>query len=348
MLRGAWDILPKVRRALLAAARRLYSAWVPLVIVGGCGSDAGFEFQPRGSYEKLSEAGLYTDIEAKMLAPDLVEYTVAHVLWSDGAAKRRWIRLPRGTRIDNSDMDHWQLPVGAQVFKEFRRDGVLVETRLIERVDDQGDRIDDFWMGAFLWNEDGTDAEFVVDGAQDVLGTEHDVPSQDDCWKCHRGQPGGILGVGAIQLSHGDPDAADLSTLIDRRMLSHAPSAREFTPPGDPASQDGLGYLYANCGHCHSPLGIARIDTDMLLQLTVDDTAPEDTQIYDTTVNVELQFWTESQSEYTYRVVPGAPDQSGVVGRMLERDEFIAMPPIATEVAHEEGIDVVRDWISAL
>ena len=38
----------------------------------------------------------------------------AYELWSDGALKRRWIRLPPDGRIDTSDMDSWVFPIGTQ------------------------------------------------------------------------------------------------------------------------------------------------------------------------------------------------------------------------------------------
>src|SRR5437016_2932757 len=65
----------------------------------------------RPVYTLLSKAGLYSDPASKTLASDLVYFAPTHVLWSDGAHKRRWIRLPPGTRIDTSDMDHWVPPV---------------------------------------------------------------------------------------------------------------------------------------------------------------------------------------------------------------------------------------------
>src|SRR5262245_15290995 len=98
--------------------------------LGACGDPSA---KP-GSRERLSQTGLYRDIVAKTVMDDLVAYQPAYPLWSDGAAKRRWMRLPPGTRIDTSDAEHWRFPVGTRFFKEFSLDGVLLETRLIERV----------------------------------------------------------------------------------------------------------------------------------------------------------------------------------------------------------------------
>ena len=109
----------------------------------------------------LSETGLYLDMATKELAPDLIEYEPAYKLWSDGAEKRRWLRLPRGTQIDTSDMDHWVFPIGSMFFKEFALDGRKLETRIVARL---GADADDYFMGAFRWNEDESDAVFVREG----------------------------------------------------------------------------------------------------------------------------------------------------------------------------------------
>ena len=72
-----------------------------------------------GLPERLSETGLYADAAAKQLAPDVVSFTSQYPLWSDGAAKRRWIRIPPGSAIDAADPNAWIFPVGTRVWKEF-------------------------------------------------------------------------------------------------------------------------------------------------------------------------------------------------------------------------------------
>src|SRR5262245_30688341 len=83
--------------------------------------------------EHLSETGLFADVARESLAPDIIAYAPRFQLWSDGADKRRWLWLPPGARIDTSDMDSWVFPVGTKFWKEFTRDGVRVETRLLEK-----------------------------------------------------------------------------------------------------------------------------------------------------------------------------------------------------------------------
>ena len=59
--------------------------------------------------------------------------------------------------------------------------------------------------------------------------------------------------------------------------------------PGNAVTSAALGYLHANCGHCHNPGGTARPDTDMDLRLAVSDAQPEDTAAYRSTIGIELQ-----------------------------------------------------------
>ena len=196
-----------------------------------------------------------------MLARDgLLAFVPRYVLWTDGAVKRRWLALPAGTTIDTSDPAHWQLPVGATLVKEFASpDGVRLETRLIERVAATGDPQVDYWMGAFVWDDDDADARFVPDGARDVRGTAHNVPTVKNCFTCHDGDAGRVLGFSAVQLPEVPPE-----------VLSDPP-LHSFVPPGDAVASAALGYLHANCAHCHNPQGSARPDTDMNTRLAFDD-----------------------------------------------------------------------------
>jgi hypothetical protein len=289
---------------------------------------------------RLSETGLYRDFAARELAPDLVEFTPAFPLWSDGSRKTRWLRLPPGARIDTSAMDDWRLPVGATLFKEFRHpDGRRLETRVVARTG-PGDR--DYWFGAFVWDETETDAVFAREGAADVRGTAHDVPSVKQCGTCHNGEPGRALGLAAIQLATAEGGLERFAPLLS---APPAPGAVPG-PPGDAVTVAALGYLHGNCAHCHNPAGSARPDTDMDLTLSVGDRAPEATAIFRTTVGVATQNFMDA--EHPLRVVAGRSAESALLYRMTQRGPRTQMPPLASEVVHEEGVAAVRAWIDAL
>ena len=279
----------------------------------------------------LSQTGLYIDIQSKQLAPDLIAFSPRFVLWSDGAQKQRWLRLPAGTTIDTSDMDHWQFPVGTIVFKEFAVDGKRIETRMIMRT---GEADTDYFMGAFAWNDDESDALFVRDGQDNARDTPHDIPQARQCLTCHDGEAGRILGFSAVQ----QPD-------VDLELLSVPPDA-PFEPPGDATTQAALGYLHANCGHCHNLHGTSWPDTDMDLRLNVADISVEQTAAYRTTVGVRMQSF--NTSPLTLRITSGDPAQSGVHYRMSMRGPRIQMPPLATELVDDSGLALVDAWIESL
>lgn len=258
---------------------------------------------------------------------DLVEFEPAHALWSDGAGKRRWLRLPAGARIDTSDMDHWRFPAGAILVKEFAREGRRIETRVIARTG-CGER--DTWMGAFVWNDDESDATFAPDGLENARGTDHDVPAAAACATCHDGEPGRVLGMSAVQQMHARNELGDL--------VSHP---LPFAPPREPIAAAALGYLHANCGHCHNPDGSARPDTDMNLRLSLGGKAAEET-----TVDRPLQYYRSAQ--VNLRVAPGDPGRSALLQRMLERGTRSQMPPLASEEVDPTGVAIVQAWIEGM
>jgi hypothetical protein len=289
------------------------------------------EILPSTMPARLSETGLYSDIAAKRVSSRLVEFTPANVLWSDGADKQRWYQLPAGAVIDSTDMNHWRLPIGTKLFKEFALDGKRLETRLIWRVADTGNREADTLVGAFVWNDTETDAVLAKDGEQNIRGTQHDAPSQDTCWRCHLGEPGHALGLSAVQVG-------DVSTLP---LSAPPPAGTTYAAPNQ-----ALGYLHANCGHCHNPDGGAWVDSHMVLRLDADDRDAATTQVVQTTVGVALEQWIGRG--YTYRIVAGDPDQSAAFYRITQRTMQVQMPPLATERTDDAGIALLRAWIESL
>jgi len=299
-------------------------AWVPPVVVPP---------DPRSGDEfLLSQTGLYRDIAGRELAPDLLAFEPAFTSWSDGTSKQHWLRLPKGKRIDSSDMDHWRFPAGAMLFQDLALHGKRIETRLIMRT---GPGDDDYFMGAFLWNDDDSDARFVPDGANNARSTAHDVPPASSCLACHGGEPGRVLGFSAVQ-----------QPTVSLALLSRPP-LHEFAVPGDPATAAALGYLHGNCAHCHNPLGAALADTDMDLRLLFDDRRASDTSAFRSAVGVPLQSFTTDPA-LSLRVTRGDPTESAIVVRMMARASAAQMPPLATQLADDDGIATVSAWIERL
>lgn len=289
----------------------------------------------------LAETGLYADFAARTLVDGVIPFEVRYPLWSDGAEKSRWLWVPPGQQIDTADMDHWRYPTGTKAWKEFRRDGVLVETRYLEK---SGEPPIGWKFVAYIWSADGKSAVAAPAGITDALGTPHDVPSQEQCEQCHSGTRDVLIGVNAIQLSRESGKSA-LATLSEKGLLSKPPG-KEFTVPGTGTVQDALGYLHGNCGYCHSDTGRWAKEREIRLRVRVGDTTPESTATYLTTINVKMHHGDMKGTPYT-AVVPGDPVASHVYDRMIKRD-FWAMPPVGSEVVDPNGTAVVRAWIASL
>lgn len=284
----------------------------------------------------LSETGLFDDVAAGTIAADVLPFSPRFALWSDGADKARWVWLPACEPIDTSDMDHWELPVGTRLWKEFTRDGVRIETRLITRI---GPGAAQWRLATYVWN--GDDAEHVSTGVENALGTEHDVPDEVQCTSCHR-QDWRALGFSAVQLAH-DGDGVTLQTLQDAGKLSDPPLL-PIVVPGDALAQSALGMLHANCGSCHSENGVPFVDLQLRLRTT--DLTVEDTQTWQSTVDVPTVMF---ECDGCDLIEPGVPETSAVVMRMLERGpDSEQMPPLATELVDQSGVDALGAWILSL
>ena len=331
-------------------------------LLGGCSSGehdeearpgdrepAPIEPYARPEYTTLSETGLYADLEARRVAAGVASFTPNFVLWADDAEKRRYVALPPGVPIDTDTLDHWVFPVGTKFWKEFLLDGQPIETRLVERY---GDGPSDYFMGAFVWRADGSDAELAPDGLDDAGGTVHDVPSQKQCQACHNGERGRILGFSAFQLARAATGGEEwtLGELTRTQRLSDPPASdADYAPPGDATTAAAFGYLHANCGHCHNESGTAWPDTQLVLRLDLGETEgpAEATGMYRTLVGKKLQYYRDP--ELDYRVVPGEPDASALVVRMARRGgDQQQMPPLGTEVPDAHGLELVRNWIAHL
>ena len=259
-----------------------------------CPSLTTTPLDPAAPPPMLSATGLFCDVAAFTIAPGVLPFRPKYELWSDGAVKERWVSLPAGTQIDTSDPDHWSFPAGTRFWKEFQYQGRRVETRMIART---GAGPDDFLFATYQWNTEGTDATLAPAGGvpnaapltADPSGPSHDIPAIGDCRTCHDKLPEHILGFGAIQLSHA-LGGLTLTDLVQQGLVTPGLSLDGYPIPGDATAQAALGYLQANCSHCHNDTPTGVTYPRYMLRLSVKDTSVESTNPYRTAVNV-LHTW---------------------------------------------------------
>jgi hypothetical protein len=290
----------------------------------------------------LSATGLYRDITTRKLAAGVLPFTPQFPLWSDGAEKHRWVHLPGCAKIDTSDMDRWEVPVGTKIWKEFSFGGARVETRYLHR---WGPDRSDYVFQAYQWNPGATDATPVPrDGVKDASGTQHDIPGEWECVVCHGHAPQRVLGFSAIQLSHEGPGLTITSLGAAGRLT--VPSAG-FRVPGDATTRAALGYLHGNCAHCHNASVEGETFTrPFSLELLTTATTVEQTDAVATAVGVAPEKFVHPG--ITARIAAGDPARSAVVYRMSVRGSPDAMPALGSEAVDPTGLAAITAWIGAL
>ena len=150
--------------------------------------------------------------------PAHLAFAPQYPLWTDGAAKRRWISLPPGTAIDASDPDAWVFPAGTRLWKEFSFAG-RASRRATSSGKPTGSGSTPPMCGArmaakrTLAPERGKRNAFALGG-----GRAHTIPGVSDCKACHQGGRSEVLGFSALQLSpERDPERAARGDAVRRR-----------------------------------------------------------------------------------------------------------------------------------
>lgn len=358
MNRRAWGTAAKAATAAAGScAVRAALAAVALLLGAVAPAHPGGVSAP----ERLAETGLYVDFAARAIDPANLPFSPQYPLWTDGAAKRRWIRIPAGAAIDASDPDAWVFPVGTRVWKEFSFGGRPVETRFMERTDDGS------WLYAtYQWSPDGSDARLApARGVRGVVetapGVRHDLPGVWDCRSCHEGSPSRVLGFGALQLSPDrdplaphqqapEPGSVDLPGLVERGLVRNLPVELLRTPPRvdarTPEERAALGYLHGNCSGCHNGRGpLASLGFE--LEVSVAPAHPQLQPALRTATGHEARFQPAAAGPML-RIAAGAPQNSLLVRRMASREAILQMPPLGTHLVDQEALALVQTWIRDL
>ena len=155
---------------------------------------------------KLSETGFFTSTKTMTPAPGLIPYSVNVPLWSDGAAKERYIALPQGKTVKFSPRRAMGISGGAVLVKTFFLDETRGDPRTRRRLEtrfmvhnERG------WDGyTYLWNDEQTDAQLLDAAVTKDYRIKTDrgettqswyFPSRADCMACHTPAAGFVLGT---------------------------------------------------------------------------------------------------------------------------------------------------------
>lgn len=308
----------------------------------------------------LSQTGLYAEAATLKIDPRNRPFSPQYPLWSDGASKRRWVRLPEGSQINIADLANWELPVGTKFWKEFAFNGRKVETRFLWRT-----RRDRWVFASYAWNSAQNEAVLAAEsGVADITeiadGKRHSIPSVTECRSCHDSNRTEPLGFNALQLSddrdpnalHAEPlndEMITVKTLVDEHLVSPTRADLIAAPPrieaASPVTRSALGYLATNCASCHNSKGsIASLGLDV--RNTTGSTDAECSAIK-TTVG-KRGHWIVPDAPQESRIInPGHPESSSLIRRIKSRRPISQMPPIGTVMVDREAVDLMTKWVAA-
>jgi uncharacterized repeat protein (TIGR03806 family) len=311
----------------------------------------------------LSATGAFLDAAGLVPVSGVVPYDIQVPLWSDGAYKRRWVSVPEGKSLGYSETEHYEVPAGTVFIKHF-------EMALDERFPQERRRLETrFWVAAsadaqygvsYRWNEEGTDAELLIDPETETLsitgpdGTVREqtyfYPGPADCHTCHNEQAGFVLGVRTAQLNRTVTYRADrsatnqlaawsswglLNARLDTTATRKVPPLPAFSDETHGLEERIRAYWDGNCSMCHAG------DTGSVPGWDARFTTPFAEQGLDR----QPQSLTAPAS---HLITPGSPDDSFIYLRSDTTESRLRMPPLARNRIDQAYVDALGEWITSL
>lgn len=299
-------------------------------------------------------------------AEGVIPYELNTPLFSDYAAKHRYVKLPPGQAAEYRAEGPLEFPVGTVIAKTFayphdlrhpEQGERLVETRILKR------EADGWKSWPYLWNAEQTEARLKLAGTVTPVswvhtdGTERKidylVPNANQCKGCHETEPHKQMPVGPRadnlnrNFAYADGSANQLDRWAQLGALRGLPQAdqRPKLPAWDhpetgSVDQRARAWLDVNCAHCHNPQGPARTSA---LDLRYVQSRPHAWGVMKAPVAAG-----RGSGDFRYDIVPGQPDQSILVYRISSTHPGIMMPELGKQLVHEEGVALVREWIASM
>lgn len=311
------------------------------------------------AFKQLSDYNLFVGNLAEFHPNEnVIPYDVNSPLFSDYALKKRFIWMPEGQIAHTLEDGSIDFPDGTIMVKNFYyEDGDQVnniETRLLIKSNSK-------WHAhPYVWNATQTEAVLDVAGPSipvtftnnnENISFKYSVPNKNQCKNCHNAD-NVLLPIGPklsnlnkiYQYASGPSNQLEYwkeNHLLNIEITENLP----FLPPWEDATysieQRAKSYLDVNCGHCHRSTGSANT-SGLFLEYDISDKVRWG--ICKTPVAAG-----KGSGGRDFDIHPGNPDQSIVIFRMEEtEDPGIMMPEIGRKLAHQEGIDLIRQWIQEM
>ena len=287
---------------------------------------------------KLSDYKIFQGDAAELIpSADFHLYELATELFTDYAEKQRLIKIPAGYTMTATDDGPPDFPDGTILVKTFfyyndKRDPAkrkkIIETRLEIKSNAKWN------VSTYLWNEQQTDAVLITTGLNKTINwidqqgegkvISYHIPSSRECSTCHNSS-NTIIPIGPklrnmnIEVTRNATSINQLTHLYNAGILDAVDPASISVLPNwqDPAytlEERGRAYLDVNCAHCHNARGVAS-DANLL---------------------------------FSYETSFGDTNIGGRKNAILNKMKRGQMPRIGTSIVHDEGLELIREYINSL
>ncbi|WP_052958646.1 PKD domain-containing protein [Maribacter thermophilus] len=328
--------------------------------------------------EKLSDTGVFTDLNSLTVREGFIPYTMVDPFWSDGAYKTRWMAIPNdGThdtpaeQIQFSENGDWEFPVGSILVKHFDYpvdDNDPTITKKIETRFSIKGADGNFYFLTYKWRPDESDADLVDMSVGETADIEVAAagggkryvewlyPSNSDCVTCHNPALGGTLGPRTRSLNRDfdysthDPSGTEANQLVTLSALgilnenitdTDTPNYLTHVAMNDvegTIDEKARTYLDNNCAYCHQPATGNRGDFDLRLFNTLAQTG-----LLTAGMNESVGLGPDERIVY-----PGDASKSQLYHRVQSTTPGVMMPPLAKGQVDTEGAQLIMDWINQL
>lgn len=363
---------------------RLFCIAIAVTFISGCSKQVDHTpaFFAQGKPPNLFDWNILR-IDGNQLVPTtgVMPYTLNSTLFSDYAHKFRTINIPDNQIITINDDGTLNFPTGSVISKTFyypkgkqtnielteQKDfeqfidlakNHLVETRLLVK------RAEGWAVFPYVWNKEQNQATLERFGrsidftGEDTKGQSHtftyNVPDVNQCAGCHVWSKGkGLQPIGPKvrhlnrSVKRGTESINQLRLMANNLLVDLSDKNADHFPANVYSfnnaidlNQRARSYLDINCAHCHNPDGPAN------------------------TSGLHLETFRQNGSEMgicklpiaagsgtgdrTYDIHPGKPEDSIFSYRLSSTDVDKMMPELGRALAHEEGVDLINQWIRSL
>ena len=313
-------------------------------------------------YANLSEYKFFEG-EMKNQVPSIgvLPYKPLSELFTDYALKKRFVWMPKGVKASyTADGEILNFPTGAVLIKNFYYNNVqpgnvtrIIETRLMIKKETG-------WIFAeYVWNDQQTEATLQMDGSFTPISwvdsngatksTNYRIPSDVECLICHKTVTNPIpIGTKPQNLNSDYPFSDGMKNqltkwieygYLDANIPNQIETVVDYKDISKPLDLRVRSYVDINCAHCHRlnshcdyrPMRYAFNESQLPQNMGICVTPDENIS------NI-----------LTYIVSPNNKTKSVMHHRMNTTDEAIRMPIVGRTMIHQEGVDLIDQWINSL